>query len=211
MYLQVFGNQECRTGYIYKVGKFLPNLICNYLKSYRNYNIQAYPFYPLKLSSTGNLLTEITYRSFYVLGVVTWVSITHFSAFCHLWEGHNVLARDGCYLTTPTASSVSAFETSPGCLGTCLFWCERFERQGRSQQVLATLFLTLINLCLSRRVWGFLPLTAAPWTVAKRMIELEKSREGSLCNMEESYPEEIEWSMCVYNYIDKYKLLFLRN
>lgn len=52
------------------------------------------------------------------------------------------------------------------------------------------------SVCESR-VWGFLPLTAALWTVAKRMIELEKAREGSLCSMEESYPEEIEWNMCV--------------
>lgn len=108
--------------------------------------------------------------------------------------------KQGLYFTTPAASSVSAFKSSAGYLGTCLFWCGRFEWRGgrvRRQQVLATLFLTLINLCASSRARGFLPLTAAPWTVAKRMIELEKSREGSLCSMEESYPEEIEWSMCV--------------
>lgn len=68
-----------------------------------------------------------------------------------------------------------------------MFLCGGFGRQ----QVLATLFLTLINLDVRSRVWGFLPLTAAPCTAAKRMIELEKAREGSLCSMEESYPEEI--------------------
>lgn len=55
---------------------------------------------------------------------------------------------------------------------------------------------------------GLPALTAAPWTVAKRMIELEKAREGSFCSGKSHSLRKLS-GMCVYNHIDK--LLYLRN